>query len=156
MPTLGRPTMAAGTPDRSTPAPVGGGQQGPEGGLRLHQGGVDLLPARVLDVLVGVVHHGVKPADHLQEPVVDPLHPAAEAAPQLLHGVPCGLCRLRLDEVDDRLRRASGHPAVEEGPLGELPPRPACRTPAAKRARSPSASTTGEPWQWNSALSSPV
>ena len=42
--------------------------------------------------------------------------------PQLHHGVPCGLCRLRLDEIDDRLRRRQVHPAVEEGPLGELPP----------------------------------
>ena len=35
-------------------------------------------------------------------------------------------------------------------------PGPACLAPWAKRAWSPSRSTMGEPWQWNSALSSPV
>ena len=35
-------------------------------------------------------------------------------------------------------------------------PGPACLAPAANRAASTSRRTTGDPWQWNSAESSPV
>ena len=35
-------------------------------------------------------------------------------------------------------------------------PGPACLAPWAKRAWSPSRSTMGEPWQWNSTQCSPV
>ena len=79
-----------------------------------------LRPVQILDILVGVVHDGVKPAGHVHQRVVHRLHGAAQRAVQLSGGVAGGLRRLRIDHVHHGLRLHQIHPAVEKGPLGEL------------------------------------
>ena len=52
--------MAVRTPSFSTRPLPGGAQQVGQGGFRGFQGITDLLRLNVLDVLVGVIYHGVK------------------------------------------------------------------------------------------------
>ena len=97
-----------------------GGQQGVQLPLAPGQGLQQMPALHVLDVLVGVVHNGVKPADHVHQRVVHRLNGAAQYALQLSGGVAGGLGRLRVDHVHHGLRLHQIHPAVEEGPLGEF------------------------------------
>ena len=73
-----------------------------------------------IDVLVGVVHHGIEAGHHLHEPVIDLPHAPAETALQLPHSVAGGGGGFGIDEVRHGLRLNEVHPPVEEGPLGEL------------------------------------
>ena len=102
------------------PAPLGGVQQGGEGVGGDLQRGSDLLRLNVLDVLVGVIHHGVKPGGDVDEGLLHRLQAAAEAAVQLGRGVFRGGGGLGIDEIDDGLRLRQIHFAVEKGPLGEF------------------------------------
>ena len=81
----------------------------------------DLLGLDVLNVLVGVVHHGVKPAGDVDKSLLHRFQAAAEPAVQLGGGVFRGGGGLGINEVDDGLRLRQVHPSVEEGPLGEFP-----------------------------------
>ena len=53
---------------------------------------------------------------------VDPLNPPGQGPGELAGGLAGGGGALRVDEVDDRLGLGQVQLAVEEGPLGELPP----------------------------------
>ena len=102
------------------PAPLGGVQQGGEGVGGDLQRGSDLLRLNVLDVLVGVIHHGVKPGGDVDEGLLHRLQAAAETAVQLGCGVFRGSGGLGIDEIDDGFCLRQVHFAVEEGPLGEF------------------------------------
>ena len=82
----------------------------------------------VLNVLVGVVHHGVEAAGDVHQDIPDPLRHPAEAAPQLGEGVLRGGGALGVDEVHDGLCLGEVQLPVQEGLAGELPrprlPRP--------------------------------
>ena len=100
--------------------PGEGGQQLRQLVLAAAQSVQQLLSLQVLNVLVGIVHNGVKPAGHVHQRVVHRLHAAAQYALQLSGGVAGCLGGLRVDDVRHRLRLQQVHPPVEEGPLGEL------------------------------------
>ena len=102
------------------PAPLGGVQQGREGVGGDLQRGSDLLRLNVLNVLVGVIHHGVKPGGDVDEGLLHRLQAAAETAVQLGCGVFRGSGGLGIDEIDDGFCLRQVHFAVEEGPLGEF------------------------------------
>ncbi len=120
MPALGRPDDGGADAGFQDPAPPAGVQQIRQmmiGGLeRLG----DLSGSHVLNVLIRVVHHGVKPGGHVQQGLLDGLQTAAEAALELGGGVPGGGGGLGVDEVNDRLRLGQVQPAVQKGPFGEL------------------------------------
>ena len=103
-------------------APVRGGQQGPQGRLRLRQSAQEVRPVHILNVLVRVVHHGVELAGHIQQALIDGLNTPPESAPQLFHRIVGGLGGLRLNEINHRLRLGQIQTAVQKRPLGELPP----------------------------------
>ena len=75
----------------------------------------------VLDVLVGIVHHGVEAAGEAQQRVVDLFERAAQRAVHLGGGVPRRLGGLGVNEVDDRLRLGEVHFAVQKRALGKFP-----------------------------------
>ena len=102
------------------PAPLGGVQQGGEGVGGDLQRRSDLLRLNVLNVLVGVIHHGVKPGGDVDEGLLHRRQAAAETAVQLGCGVFRGSGGLGIDEIDDGFRLRQVHFAVEEGPLGEF------------------------------------
>ena len=52
--------------------------------------GSNFLRPHIFNVLVRIVHHGVKLACDVQKLPVDPLNPPAEGAVQLFHGVAGG------------------------------------------------------------------
>ena len=80
----------------------------------------DLLRLNVLNVLVGVIHHGVKPGGDVDKGLLHRFQAAAETAVQLGCGVFCSGGGLGVDEIDDGFRLRQVHFAVEEGPLGEF------------------------------------
>ena len=110
------------------PAPLRRPQQVGQGGFGGLQGGPDLLGLNILNVLVGVIHHGVKPGGDVDEGFLHRLQTAAQTAVQLSRGVFRSGGGLGIDEIDDSLCLRQIHFAVEEGPLGEFPglrlPRP--------------------------------
>ena len=62
------------------------------------------LQAERLDVLVGVVQHGVKMRADIHELIVDRVQLFPQNARDLPASIGGGVCRLGVDEVDDRLR----------------------------------------------------
>ena len=102
------------------PAPLGGVQQGGEGVSGDLQRRSDLLRLNVLNVLVGVIYHGVKPGGDVDEGLLHRLQAAAETAVQLGCGVFRGSGGLGIDEIDDGFCLRQVHFAVEEGTLGEF------------------------------------
>ena len=102
------------------PAPLGGVQQGGEGVGGDLQRGSDLLRLNVLDVLVGVIHHGVKPGGDVDEGLLHRLQAAAETAVQLGCGVFRGSGGLGVDEVDDGFRLRQVHFTVQKGAAGKF------------------------------------
>lgn len=114
-----------------------------------------LLAREVFNVLVGVVDDGVETARNVEQLVINTFDRAAQRAGELGRGIARALRRLGVDEVDDCLSLGEVELSVQERPLREFTgPRLPCA--AANAACSTSLSTTGEPWQWSSALSSPV
>ena len=75
----------------------------------------------VRDILVRVVHHGVKPGGDVQQGIRHRLKVPAQRAGELGGGVAGGGGSLRVDEVNHRLRLRKVHAAVQKSPLGELP-----------------------------------
>ena len=102
------------------PAPPGGAQQVGQGGFGGLQGGADLLRLDVLNVLVRVVHYGVKPAGNVDKSLLNRLQTAVEPAVQLGGGVFRGGGGLGVNEVNDGFCLRQIHFAVEEGPLGKF------------------------------------
>ena len=109
-----------GNPQLQQLSPGKRGQQLLQPVLRPAEGIQHVLPLEVADVLVGIVHHGVKPGDDGHEAVVDLRDGAAEGTPQLAHGVVGRLGRFGVDEVRHGLRLEQIHPPVEKRPAGEL------------------------------------
>lgn len=92
--------------------------------LQILTGGVkrvqQLRLPEVLDVLVGIVHHGVEPGGHGQEGIVDAVHGAAQRTGELADGV-VGLLRcFGVDEIRHRLGLQQVQLTAEEGALGKL------------------------------------
>lgn len=114
-----------------------------------------LLAREVFNVLVGVVDDGVETARNVEQLVINTFDRAAQRAGELGRGIARALRRLGVDEVDDCLSLGEVELSVQDARCVNSPGR-ACRAPAANAACSTSLSTTGEPWQWSSALSSPV
>ena len=85
------------------------------------QGGLQLLHSEGVDILVGVVQHGVEVGHHIHKAAVDLLHPLGEGAGELPRRLPGGLGSLGVDEVHDGLGLGQVQTAVEEGPPGKLP-----------------------------------
>ena len=64
-------------------APAAGGEQSVQGVLLLQQGGLHLLLAEGVNVLVGIVQNGTEMGHQIHQSGVDPTDLAAEDTPQL-------------------------------------------------------------------------
>ena len=94
------------------PAPPTAVQQAVQGGASALKGGGDLLGVNVLDVLVRIVHHRVKPGGDLQQGFLDGFQHPAETALQLGGGVAGRGSGLGVNQVDDGLRLRQVQPPV--------------------------------------------
>ena len=72
------------------------------------------------DILIGVIHDRLKMGRDIPQRVVDPVGFPRDSPAELSRGVFRGLRRLRVDQIDDRLRLHEVHTPVEEGPLCKL------------------------------------
>ena len=93
-------------------SPAAGVQQPGEGGVAVPEGPADLVGPDVLDVLVRIVHHRVKPGGNLQQGLLNGFQHPAETALQLGGGIAGRGSGLGVNQVDDGLRLRQVQPPV--------------------------------------------